>query len=173
MLMIITLLVSMMLDKQVTCNASQAYNLRNLCTEQEDQVLYCFEYHKRVEYSVECAGMCLNHKSPAWDDEFLNSQGACSLFAYNDSSILETNCMLCLLLNGGEVYEINTGRIVGDYVFLNSNPATSMLFPLLVSKMPFSISIQIYGITTLNVAGSVVIRACTWIMYHFEHIVVN
>ena len=108
----------------MTCNISQRYNLRNLCAELKDQVIYCFKYYKQVEYSVECAGMCLNHKSPTWDDEFLNSHGACTLFAYNESSTLEANCMLCLLLNGGEVYQVNMSHIAADYVFFNSNPTT-------------------------------------------------
>ena len=123
MLIIITLFVCLVLDKKyssVSCNVRQRYSL---CTGLENQVLYCFEYHKQVDYSVECAGMCLNHKSPAWDDEFLNSQGACTLFAYNESSTPETNCVLCLLLNGGEVYQVNTSHIAADYVFLNPNHA--------------------------------------------------
>ena len=96
----------------------------SLCTELENRVLYCFEYHKQVEYSVECAGMCLNHNSPTWNDEFLNSQGICTLFAFNESCTSGTNCKLCLLLNGGEVYQVNTSDIVADYVFLNPNHET-------------------------------------------------
>ena len=121
--MIITLFFSLTVDKKVTCNINQRYNLRNLCTELTDQVIYCFEYHKQVEYSVECAGMCLNHRS-AGDDEFLNSQGACTIFAYNKSSTSGTNCMLCLLGNSGEVYQVNTNNNAADYALLNSNPAT-------------------------------------------------
>ena len=123
MLVIITLFVCLVLDSKysVSCNLRQMYNL---CTEVENRVLYCFEYHKQVEYSVECAGMCLNHKSPTWDDEFLNSQGVCILFAYNKSSTAEANCKLCLLLNGGEVCQVNTRHIFADYIFLNPNHET-------------------------------------------------
>ena len=76
-----------------------------------------------MEYSIECAGMCLNHNSPTWDDKFLNSQGVCTLFAFNESCTSGTNCKLCLL-NGGEVYQVNISDIVADYVFFNPNHAT-------------------------------------------------
>ena len=124
MLMITTLFVCLVLGKKyssVSCNVEQRYSL---CSELKDQVIYCFKYHKQVAYSVECAGMCLNHRSPAWDDEFLNSHGDCTIFAYNESSASETNCMLCLLLNGGEVYQVNTSHIAADYAFLNPNHGT-------------------------------------------------
>ena len=154
MLLILTFLASFILNKYyiVTCDISQTNNLRSLCTELEDQVLYCFEYHKLIEYSVECAGMCFNHKSPAWDDEFLNSQGACSLFAYNESSTAGTNCMLCLLLNGGEVYQVNTSHVIADYVFLNSKTTTGKF--TVYNIVGISDQKRTKGSFTLNLAPS-------------------
>ena len=105
-------------------------------------MLYCYEYHKQVDFSVECAAMCLNHESPAWEDDFLSSQGACSLFAYNESLSGGYNCVLCLLLNTGEVYEVNTRDIVAEYKYLNSHTETSK-FIYLMFKYPSYASTKI------------------------------
>ena len=36
--------------------------------------------------------------------------------------------MLCLLLNGGEVYQVNTIHVIADYVFLNSKTTTGKFY---------------------------------------------
>ena len=136
--MITTLFIILILDNNyvtVSCSKSKTFSLHrsNLHTEL-DQEIYCREYHKKVRYSLECAIMCLKHKSLARNDEFLNTQEACTLFAYNESSTLGTNCMLCLLSNMEETYEVNRVPIVADYVFLNPNPATGTFYKPITSE---------------------------------------
>ena len=138
MLMIITLFVTLILDKnyvKVSGSKSNTFSLQrsDLYTEL-DKEIYCREYHKKVRYSLECAIMCLKHKSLATNDEFLNTQAACTLFAYNESSTSGTNCMLCLLSNIEESYEVNRGPIIADYVFLNSNPVTGKYYKPITSE---------------------------------------
>ena len=138
MLMIITLFVTLILDKNyvtVSCSKSKTFSLQrsDLYTGLYQEI-YCREYHKKVRYSLECAIMCLKHKSLARNDEFLNTQAACTLFAYNESSTSGTNCMLCLLSNIEESYEVNRGPIIADYVFLNSNPVTGKYYKPITSE---------------------------------------
>ena len=138
MLMITTLFVTLILDKNyvtVSGSISKTFSLQrsDLYTEL-DQEIYCREYYKKVRYSLECALQCLKHKSLARNDEFLNTQAACTLFAYNESSTSGTNCMLCLLSNMEETYEVNRVPITADYVFLNPNPATGMFYKPITSE---------------------------------------
>ena len=134
MLTITILFVALISDKNyltVSCSQSNMNSLQksSVYTEIQDQEIYCHEYHKRVRYRLECATMCLKYKLPAsGNDEFLNSQGTCTLFAFNETSTSGTNCMLCLVFNIEEAYQANTSRIIADYVFLTSNPATGNLF---------------------------------------------
>ena len=136
--MIITLFISLILDINnvtVSCSKSETFSLyRSGLYTELDQEIYCREYHTKVRYSLECAIMCLKHKSLARNNEFLNTHGACSLYAYNQSSTSGTDCMLCLLSNIEDAYEVNRSPIIADYVFLNSNPSTGKFYKPITSE---------------------------------------
>ena len=84
-------------------------------------LLNCYEYRIRTQYLIQCAAMCLTPGSPEWDDDFLISQDDCILFAYNESSSLDTNCVLCFPLNTGETYQVNVSNIVADHGYYSSD----------------------------------------------------
>ena len=124
MLTVTILFVTIILGKNyLTVSCSQS-DMDSSYMEIEDREVYCRENHKRVRYRLECAIMCLKHKLPSQEDGFLSSTGACTLFAFNESSTSETNCMLCLVFNIEEDYQVNRSRIIADHVFVTSNPAT-------------------------------------------------
>ena len=104
-------------------SVSQLFVLRDLRSAVQEQTLYCSEHHKKADYGVECAAMCFDHTSPVWNDDFLTEQKDCILFTYNESLYTETNCMLCMLLNTGEVYQVKTADLVADLVYSTSSDA--------------------------------------------------